>query len=87
MSHDVFKSKLVHLKLNSVGFQQTDPGQGQRLDYYIAICADPTFLLSHQLDTLCQIFRLSNPAIDVMQSTKNRLAYNLAMDLSRARDR
>ena len=87
MSHDVFKSKLVHLKLNSVGFQQTDPGQGQRLDYYIAICADPTFLLSHQIDTLCQIFRLSNPAIDVMQSTKNRLAYNLAMDLSRARDR
>ena len=43
MSHDIFKWNLVHLKLNSVGYQQTDPGQGQRLVQYIAISADFIF--------------------------------------------
>ena len=31
-----------------------------------------------------QILMLSNPAIDMMQSTKNWLAYNLTIDLNRA---
>ena len=34
-----------------------------------------------------QLFSLSNPAIDVMQSTKNRLAYNLTIGLNRAGNR
>lgn len=44
-------------------------------------------LLCNQLKILFQIFSLSNPAIDVMQSTKNWLAYNLTIGLNRAMDR
>ena len=44
-------------------------------------------LLCNQLKILFQIFSLSNPAIDVMQSTKNWFAYNLTIGLNRAMDR
>jgi len=43
-------------------------------------------LLCNQLKILFQIFSLSNPAIDVMQSTRNWLAYNLTIGLNRAMD-